>query len=311
VFYFNYGHFLQYPERDQFFRDPVSTSISGNYVGNPSLKPQRTIQYEAGFDQLLFEDLSIGVRGFYKDIFDYASLRRLPVSPTIDKYVNLDYASARGFEIILTKGSSDNYSGSIGYTFQLAKGRSSDPKAAQSSPQLFGLPRETRLDYDQQHTLNLFAGYRVAPGDDYKVFGLVVNNWGASVTWNFGSGFPYTPFNPGKTLADLYLKNTGDGPLTSEVNISMYKGFQVLGRLNLMLTLDVINVLNRRNVDLNGGGFNTLLGRTLEYGDYNPEDRYIYSWDAYAGGQSFFARVPPFAFRPPRQISLGLKISWD
>jgi hypothetical protein len=91
----------------------------------------------------------------------------------------------------------------------------------------------------------------------------------------------------------------------------MYKGFQVLGRLNLMLTLDVINVLNRRNVDLNGGGFNTLLGRTLEYGDYNPEDRYIYSWDAYAGGQSFFARVPPFAFRPPRQISLGLKISWD
>ena len=46
-FYFNYGHFLQYPDLDQFYHDAISTTLTGNYVGNPALKPQRTVQYEA------------------------------------------------------------------------------------------------------------------------------------------------------------------------------------------------------------------------------------------------------------------------
>ncbi len=308
VFYFNYGHFLQYPERDQYFHYPVNTTISGNYVGNPSLKPQRTVQYEAGFDQLIFDDLSLGIRGFYKDVFDYATLRRLS---KVDQYVNLDYASARGFEIIVTKQSGEHYSGSLGYTFQLAKGRSSDPFAAQASPQLFQLPRETRLDYDQQHTVNLFVGYRVSPKEDYDVLGLNINNWGASVTWNFGSGFPYTPYNIGKTLADLYLKNTGDGPYTSEINVSLYKGFNFFERLNVVFTLDIVNLLDRRNVDLNAGGFNTLTGSPLSYGDYAPDTKVGYTWTGRRGGQSFDSRVPPFVFRSPRQVSLGMRINWD
>jgi len=307
VFYFNYGHFLQYPDRDQYFHPPVLTSLSGNYVGNPSLKPQKTVQYEAGFDQLIFDDLSLGIRGFYKDIFDYASFRRT----TVDKYVNLDYASARGFEVIVTKQLTDRYSGSLGYTFQLAKGRSSDPRAAQASPQLFGLPREVRLDWDQQHTVSMFAGYRVGPNEDYRVFGLLLNNWGASVTWSYGSGFPYTPYNPGRSLADLYLKNTGDGPYTSEINLSLFKGFTVLDKLNIMLTLDVVNLLNRRNIDMNAGGFNTLLGRPLVYGDYTPDSHVIYTWGGKSRDQSFDSRVPPFVFRSPRQASLGMKITWN
>lgn len=310
-FYFNYGHFLQYPERDQLYHDPIYTELSGNYVGNPSLKPQRTVQYEAGFEQAIYDDLAIAIRGFYKDIFDYVAPRELPVSPRLNLYVNLDYASARGFEIILNKALSHHYSGSIGYTFQVAKGRSSNPFAALNSPQLQGLPRETRLDYDQQHTLNLFFGYRVAPGEDYDVFGIPFDNWGASVTWNFGSGFPYTPYNQGGRLEDVYLLNTGNGPYTSEINLSFFKGFRVVDKLNLVVTFDIINLLNRKNVDLNAGGFNTLTGRVIRFGDYAPDTRVIYSWAGVEGGQSFASRVPPFVFRSPRQLSLGMKITWD
>lgn len=315
VFYFNYGHFLQYPERDQFYHDPIVTTLTGNYVGNPSLKPQRTVQYESGFDQLIYDDLSLGIRGFYKDIFDYAAFRRLSTAAqTVDKYVNLDYASARGFEIIFTKQLRNRYSGSIGYTFQLAKGRSSDPRAAQATPALFGLPREVRLDWDQQHTLNLFLAYRVGPREDFSLFGLPFDNWGASVTWNFGSGFPYTPYDPTVrrgSLAEFYLKNTGNGPYTSEVNFSLFKGFSILDKLNITMTLDVINIFDRRNVDLNAGGFNTLNGRPISYGDYEPDQGFIYTWGAVAGGQSFASRVPPFIFRSPRQISFGVKVNWD
>ena len=307
VFYFNYGHFLQYPDRDQLFRPPVDATLADNYVGNPALEPQRTIQYETGFDQLIFDDLSLGIRGFYKDIFDLVASRR-----TRDNiWVNLDYASARGFEVIITKQASRNYSGSIGYTFQLAKGRSSDPFQAVLNPQFLGLPRETRVAWDQRHTLNLFVGYRVGANEDFTVLGLPLNNWGASATWNFGSGFPYTPYNQGRELDDVYLTNTGDGPYTSELNLSMFKGFKVVDKLNLVLTLDVINLLNRRNVDLNGGGFNSLTGAPTVYGDYNPTNRIVYSWGGYAGEQGFDARVPPFIFRSPRQVSLGMKVSWD
>ncbi len=308
VFYFNYGHFLQYPERDQLFHDPIKTSVSGNYVGNPSLKPQKTVQYETGFDQLIFDDLSLGIRGYYKDVFDYATLDT-KFAP--DLYVNLDYASTRGFEVIITKQLKNRYSGSIGYTFQLAKGRSSDPFASQAQPNLAGLPRETRLDFDQQHTVNLFAGYRIGPNENFKVFGLNIDNWGASVTWNFGSGFPYTPYNLGRTLADIYLKNTGNGPFTSELNIALYKGFSFFDHLNTVFTLDITNVLNRRNVDLNAGGFSSLFGRPLVYGDYTPDSRSIYSWGGRLNEESFASRVPPFVFKPPRQVSLGMKINWD
>jgi hypothetical protein len=309
VFFFNYSHFLQYPELDQLYHDPWTlTVVADNYVGNPSLKPQKTIAYEAGFNQAIFDDLAIGITGFYKDIFDYATLQRLT---NVDLYVNLDYASARGVEVSLNKNLSNHYLGSIGYTFQLAKGRASNPFAPQSSPQLFQLPRETRLDYDQQHTIVMFVGYRINPREDFTLFGIPFDNFGASVTWNYGSGFPYTPYNPGSTLEDLYLKNTGDGPYTSQININIYKGFTVYDRLNLVLTMDITNLLNRRNVDLNAGGFNTLIGRPLQYGDYRPDTKKIYTWGGAAGEQSFDSRVPPFIFGPPRQISFGLRINWD
>lgn len=311
VFYFNYGHFLQFPERDQLFRDPVSAAVSGNYVGNPSLKPQKTVQYEAGFDQLIFDDLSLGIRGFYKDIFDYVAFKNLGL---VSKYVNLDYASARGFEIIVNKQLRERWSGSVGYTFQLAKGRSSDPRTNLLNPALFQLPREVRLDWDQQHTLNLFMGYRVGPQEEFSLFGLNIPNWGASVTWNYGSGFPFTPYDPTvrqNSLASFYLKNTGDGPYTSEMNINLYKGFTFFDKLNVTVTMDVINLLNRRNVDLNAGGFNTLTGRVIEFGDYEPVQRYLYTWGPVSGGQSFASLVPPFVFRSPRQIAFGVRVNWD
>jgi hypothetical protein len=302
VFYFNYGHFLQWPERYQLFAEPYRTTANeAVQVGNPSLKPQKTIQYEAGFDQLILDDLSLGIRGYYKDISDYVS----SLAGTYSKWVNLDYASSRGFEIILTKSATGHYSGSLGYTFQLAKGRSSDPNSSVYQGELRGLPRETRLDYDQQHTLNLFLRYSVQPNEEYNVLGLNINNWGASMTWNYGSGFPYTPFNQARGLQDFYLINTGDGPFTSEVNISLYKGFTLLDKVNLVFSVDVVNLLNRKNVNLSGGGFNTYTGLVKKFGDYEPKERLTYLWNG------FESSVPPYSFRPPRQITFGLKANWN
>jgi hypothetical protein len=256
------------------------------------------------------DDVSLGIRGFYKDIFDYVS--PVSLSSTVYQWINLDYASARGFEVILSKGGGGHYSGSIGYTFQLAKGRSSDPFAGLTSK---GLPREVRLDYDQQHTVNLFFGYHVAAKEDYNVLGLNLDNWGASVTWSYGSGFPYTPFNFSRGIQDLYLKNSEDGPYTSELNMSLYKGFAFFDKFNLVFTVDVTNLLNRRNVNLQPGdgssvvqnGFNNATGAVAYYGNYNPQGDppSVYSW------RGFQTLVPSMVFSAPRQISFGMKLNWN
>lgn len=307
VFYFNYGHFLQFPDRDQYFRDPFTT-IPDNWVGNPDLKPQRTIQYEAGFDHQFLADMAIGVRGFYKDIKDYATLAQTGRgSVPVYVYINLDYASSRGFDITLTKAFTRNFSGTISYAYQIAKGRSSSPFAAVYQPQ-FQLPRETRLNWDQRSTVNLFMSYRVAPREEYELFGLpFINNWGLSFTWNYGSGFPYTPYNPGRTLATVYLKNSATGPSASTINLTMYKGFLVFDRMNLMLTLDVTNLLDTKNVSVldPGYGFNTLEGRPYQYGDYDPPTRLLYQYPTMTG------KLPPNLYGSPRQILFGMRINWE
>ncbi len=300
VFYFNYGHFYQFPDRDQYFRDPF-TFQAGGWVGNPDLKPQKTIQYETGFDDQFRDDMAFSIRGFYKDIFDYTTLAP---SYTVEQlYVNLDYASARGFEVTLNKILTNHLSGSISYTYQIAKGRSASPYAALYQPQ-FELPRETRLDYDQNHTLNLFASYRVSPKEDFSVFGVPLDNWGASLTWSFGSGFPYTPYSGGRSYASQYLKNSANGPYSSDINLSVYKGFLVLNHLNMLVTLDVTNLLDRRNPS--STYLNTLTGTPYVYGDYDPSTNLMYQWYQMAG--EFF---PPYRFGSPRQILLGVRMNWE
>ncbi|MBI1807735.1 MAG: TonB-dependent receptor, partial [Ignavibacteria bacterium] len=138
VFYFNYGHFLQYPDRDNYYRDPFVAS-KGSTFGSPSLKPQRTVAYEAGFEDQFADDLAFAIHAFYKDIFDLATV----VSRgDYQVYRNLDYASARGFEITLNQALTGNFSTSVSYSYQIAKGRSSNPLASIYQPQ-FQLPRET------------------------------------------------------------------------------------------------------------------------------------------------------------------------
>lgn len=300
VFYFNYGHFLQFPERDQYYRDPFILGAPRNWIGNPDLKPQRTVQYEAGFENQVTDDMAFAVRAFYKDIFDYATLHRLPRAGN-DVYTNLDFASARGFELTLNKAFTGNFSASTTYSYQIAKGRSSNPLASVFSPQ-FQLPRETRLNWDQQHTANLFASYRVGPREEATLFGIpFVNNWGASLTWSVGSGFPYTAYRYRVNERNVLLVNNETKPLTSRVNFSLYKGFYLLDRINLVVTLDIENLLNRRNVN----DVNTFTGRPNQYGDYDPDTREIYEW------YRTEYRTDPTQFAPGRQIFLGVKMNWE
>lgn len=297
VFYFNYGHFIQFLERDLYFTDPFTVK-KNHPIGNPGLKPKRTVAYEAGFEDQFSDDMAFSVRAFYKDIFDYET----PVSRgDVTVYRNFDYASSRGFELTFNQAFTGNFSANVTYSYQIAKGRSSNPLASIITPE-FQLPRETRLDWDQNHTVNLFTNYRVGPREKGHFFGLpFVNNYGISLTWSYGSGYPYTPDVGRVTSRNVYLKNNESRPYTSEINLSLNKGFILMNHFNLQVTLNVTNLLDRQNVS----NVYAATGRPPEFGDKDVSSNVILPW---YNSQS---RLAGYTFSSPRQILLGLKLNWD
>ncbi len=304
VFYFNYGHFYQFPSRDQYFRDPTIPQTN-NIIGNPDLKPQKSISYEAGFEDQFTEDMAFALHAFYKDIFDYADLVTRG-----DYYIyrNLDYASARGFEFTLNQALTGNFSAALSYSYQIAKGRASDPLSTVYTPE-FQLPRETRLNWDQEHTANLFVTYRVGEKEEGHFFGMpFVNNYGVSLTWSFGSGFPYTPYYGSRfTARNVYLINEATKPYTSQINLSIYKGFQIMPGVNLLATFDIVNLFNRRNVN----NIYNFTGDVPKYGDYDPSTGVVYPWFHAESGYSGWSGLDPTNFQPPRQILLGVRLNWE
>ena len=300
VFYFNYGHYLQFPERDQYFKDPFILGATDNWIGNPDLRPQRTVSYEAGFENQITDDMAFGVHAFYKDIFDYATLHKLPRAAN-SVYTNLDFASSRGFELTGKRQFSGNFDVDVTYTYQIAKGRSSNPLASVFSPN-FQLPRETRLDWDQEHTANALLRYRVGPKEEGSFFGLpFINNWSMALKWSFGSGFPYTIYKSRDTERNVLLVNNGTKPYNTRIGLSFNKGFYLLDRINLQVTLDIENLLNRRNVS----SVNTFTGRPSQYGDYDPDNKLITDW------YKTEYNIDPNQFDPGRQIFLGVKLDWN
>lgn len=68
--FFNYGHMYQWPSAYESYRIQYN-SAAGNRVtnfGNPALDPPRTISYEVGYEQNIYNKMSLRFTGYYKDV---------------------------------------------------------------------------------------------------------------------------------------------------------------------------------------------------------------------------------------------------
>ncbi|HEY6906837.1 MAG TPA: TonB-dependent receptor, partial [Ignavibacteriaceae bacterium] len=129
VFHFAYGHFFQNPDYNaQYYNLNKEINTSLPLIGNPDVKPQKTVSYEAGIKYKLTESWALDLTAWYKDITDLLST--LQVSYLSQDYVvfyNSDYASVKGIDLTLQKRYSNYLSGSIDYTYMVAKGNNSQP----------------------------------------------------------------------------------------------------------------------------------------------------------------------------------------
>ncbi len=122
--YFNYGHFYSMPTPTNLFL--IQRNLGTNnvtFVADPNAPLPRTIAYELGFEQSLFNQYLVHIAGYYKDVSDERTTTSYHSSNSLVNYSlatdNL-YEDIRGFEITISKNTGDWIHGIIDYTYMVS-----------------------------------------------------------------------------------------------------------------------------------------------------------------------------------------------
>ena len=243
----------------------------------------------------------IEIKGFYRDARNYVT-SGIPIDLGDGKsyytYINKDYSNSRGMIFNIFKQFSEFIGWQLDYTFQIAEGSNSNPNEefgavlAGKEPTRSIIP----LDWDQSHNLNgsITTAYKT---------------WGLNTIFQYGSGYPYTPFitnyeQQGEILSNVLLRNSRRKADTFRMDIKIFKNIN-FGQINGRIYLNVHNLLDRRN-------------QNYVYADSGQSDKTIEQ--ARAEIISPFEPLRPnslhdFYNRPdwyddPREIQLGFQIAW-
>ncbi|MBW7888460.1 MAG: TonB-dependent receptor [Bacteroidetes bacterium] len=241
----SYGHFYQLGNLASLYTNtPFRVAGTQPIFGNANVKPQRSVQYEIGFQQGLTPDLRLEIVGFYKDVKDYI-FRQIVVTAKGDvKYevlTNLDYANSRGLTISLfqRRAPGSIFSSSLDYTFSVAEGNRTEPRDDFFYSEKSGKSAETflvPLDWDRSHTIS--ATLNLSEPDDYVISNII----------RLQTGTPYTPSIPTSLATQLsrFIQNSAYKPFQWSVDLKVEKFFH-LGGLRYSVFAQVDNLFDTRN----------------------------------------------------------------
>ncbi|CAN0521182.1 unnamed protein product, partial [Laminaria digitata] len=150
--YFNYGHFRQQLRNDQIYG--VQESVGGgiDVIGNPDHPMPKTVAYELGYDQNLFDQFLVRVSGFYRDVRDQprgVRFQSLGDVVTYSTFKPWNYEDIRGAEFTLTKNRGRWLRGFINYTFLTSKDGN------------FGFAEFDENQFDQRNYLRTSTDFRI------------------------------------------------------------------------------------------------------------------------------------------------------
>jgi outer membrane receptor protein involved in Fe transport len=289
--FFAYGHFYQYPALGEIFTNAdysvlaqlQAGGISYGVLGNPDIKPERTVQYQFGYKNAITDFLGLDVNVFYKDIRDLLGVEFISTYNGAEyaRLTNVDFGSVIGVTVSLDQRQIGLLNTALDYTWQIARGNSSDPRetATRASAGEDPRPRELPLAWDQRHTLNMTA--TLSRPDQFTV----------SAILHVASGQPYTP-----TIQTGF----GGGLETNS------------GRKPASAILDIRAERDVRLAGLTAGVF----GRVFNALDARYRNGFVFS----NSGSPYYSRYPaadqvtladPTRFYPPRRIEVGLTFNTE
>ncbi len=251
--YFNYGHFYQLPEFQNFYRRATQASSAAGIIGNPNLDFSKTIQYELGVQYSLPLGYILSVSGFYKDYYGLLNSIRQSYGPiSTDIYSNVDYGRARGLELQIEKKVSTFFAGSVDYEYTWAYGKNSTESAdyfARFLRQEIPL-QERPLDWDIRHQLKVTGDIRASKGNHQKIgIFTLPDDWALNFIWQYKSGKPFTPDvkYPGLVIVTKEpLTNSMRMPGYSNFDVRFDKNFQIW-KLNYTVSFRVNNLFDTKN----------------------------------------------------------------
>jgi outer membrane receptor protein involved in Fe transport len=299
VLFFSYGHFTQLPEMDKYYRDPWS----GSFTGNPHLGYEKTILYEFGFTQQFFENWSIDVKSYGKDISDGVGQESLLASLGLPVQLNVNngYGRARGLEFELHKRYDHFTMLDLTYALQWANGYSSSAYSdfIRTSLNLPKPIRERPLDYDVRHQVMLNASLIAGEGKHLNLFGIrFPDKWNITLLARFSSGKPYTPGTV-DPLEQRVRENGETMPYSISSDLKINKSFNIpFGTLSVFM--DIFSLFNRRNAI----NIYNWTGEPIKYGDVRGGEKEIISW------RERYASMSPGWWTSPRHIQIGARFNF-
>ncbi len=236
-------------------------SYASNPINNPNLMPEKTIEYELGFQQKVSNTSSLKIVAFYREMRDQAQVQNItgayPVSYIT--YQNIDFGTVKGLTLLYDLRRTGNVRANINYTLQFANGTGSNAATAlslikQGEPNI----RQTLpLNFDKRHSFKFTLDYAYASGKAYNgpvLFGKdILQNTGVTFVSNFTTGSPYSKRDP-RTNYLLGSVNGSRMPSTFRTDMKIYRHFQLTqpekGKtpIGLQVYLDVFNLFNTFNV---------------------------------------------------------------
>ncbi len=303
--YFNYGHYYQTPSFEYFYRAATQNISPNTEVGNPNLEYEKTVSYEVGVNTEFAEDWVVDVAGYYRDVYNQIGTVAQRIGPiTLNRYFNLGYARARGFEFSLKKNFSSMWALTFNYDFSYAYGKES--AAAEGLRQRLNNRPENRDEYplvwDETHKVSTFVTIMVGEKEKWRPYGLwTPSDWLGTVEFTYGSGLPYTPstYTTG-TPSNLILPNSARYPHTISVDMKFDKYWKLMKDLKFSTGFEIYNLLNRRNVRELYAETGNAYDSTHER---NPSAR-----EDFNQGTDYAHN--PRNFYPPRQILLHFKLQF-
>lgn len=189
---------------------------------NPNLLPQKTTDYELGFQQILTQRSALKISAFYREMRDMMQVQQIVEAYPISylTYGNLDYGTVKGFTLEYDLRRTGNIRVNANYTLQFADGSGSGPNtganlARSGQPNLrYILP----LSFDTRHMVTATVDYRYGSGANYNgpqgTMRKILENAGMFFQVNANSGTPFTR----RQLAYNLTQQATQFPLEGQIN---------------------------------------------------------------------------------------------
>ncbi|MFQ5446941.1 MAG: carboxypeptidase regulatory-like domain-containing protein [Saprospiraceae bacterium] len=291
---------------------------------NANLRPERTVDYEVGFQQKLSNSSALKLSAYYKELRDMIQSRFILHVPApvnqYETYDNLDFATVKGFSIGYDLRRTGNVSMNLTYTLQFADGTGSNANSSRGLSSR-GVQRTLfPMSYDERHRISAIFDFRYGSGKKYngpRVGGVdIFANAGLNLTAIAVSGRPFTKAEEPSAFGAQGIVGAINGsrlPWNFTLNAQLDKNFNLTkpgaGRgLGLNVYLRVSNLLDRKNII----GVYTFTGSPTDDGFLNSAkgEGFLQAIDATRSLASYldsyqWRLLNPNNYSLPRRVYLG------